>query len=187
MISSAGLCTPQKSIKSSPKQKETSQVKTELATLAGGCFWGMEDLIRKIPGVLSTAVGYTGGTLPNATYDEVKKGGTMHTEAVQIEFDPGVLTFKQLLGHFFRMHDPTTVNRQGNDIGTQYRSSIFFHGEEQQKTAEAVKAEVNASGKWKKPLVTEIVPAKPFYRAEEYHQKYLVKNPGGYTCHYYRD
>ncbi len=161
--------------------------KTEIATLAGGCFWGVEDLIRKIPGVIETSVGYTGGSVPNATYDVVKKGATGHSEAVQIEFDPTKVGFEEILAHFFRLHDPTTANRQGNDVGTQYRSAIFFHSETQKATAEKVIAAVQASGKWKGKIVTEVVPAGPYYRAEEYHQKYLVKNPGGYTCHFYRD
>lgn len=161
--------------------------KTELATLAGGCFWGMEEIVRQIPGVLSTMVGYTGGDVPNATYEVVKKGKSGHAEAIQIEFDPKVLTFESLLGWFFKMHDPTTTNRQGNDVGTQYRSAIFFHDAEQEATAKKVIAAVDAAGKWKRPIVTEVVPLKPFYPAEDYHQKYLVKNPGGYTCHYLRD
>jgi len=161
--------------------------KTELATLAGGCFWGVEELIRKIPGVIETSVGYTGGTVPNATYDVVKKGATGHAESLQIEFDPEKVSFETILEHFFKLHDPTTTNRQGNDVGTQYRSAIFFHSAEQQSTAQRVIQKVDASGKWKGKVVTQVVPAGPFYRAEEYHQKYLIKNPGGYTCHYYRD
>ncbi len=161
--------------------------KTELATLAGGCFWGMEEIIRQIPGVISTVVGYTGGEVAGATYEIVKKGKSGHAEAIQIEFDPTVLTFESLLSWFFKMHDPTTTNRQGNDVGTQYRSAIFFHDAEQETAAKKVIAEVEASGKCKRPIVTEVVPLKPFYTAEEYHQKYLVKNPGGYTCHYLRD
>ncbi len=161
--------------------------RTEIATMAGGCFWGMEDLIRKIPGVIETTVGYTGGDVPNATYEVVKRGSTGHAESVQIEFDPAKVSYEGILDHFFRMHDPTTVNRQGNDVGSQYRSVIFFHSDEQKAVAEKVIAKVQASGKWKGKVVTEVVPAGPFYRAEEYHQKYLIKNPGGYTCHYYRD
>jgi len=160
--------------------------KTEIATLAGGCFWGMEDILRKIPGVVDTVVGYTGGTTKNPTYEEVHSGKTGHAEAVEITFDPSKISFEELLGYFFRMHDPTTKNRQGNDVGTSYRSAIFYHGEKQREIAEKVKAEVDASGKWKNPVVTEIVPASVFYRAEEYHQDYLVKHPGGYTCHYLR-
>lgn len=161
--------------------------KTEIATLAGGCFWGVEEILRQMPGVLETVVGYTGGSTKGPKYEQVKTGSTGHAEAIQIEFDPGRVSFEEILRLFFRMHDPTTKNRQGNDIGTQYRSAIFFHSEEQKATAEKVKAEVDASGKWKNPLATEIVPAVEFWPAEEYHQKYLVKNPGGYTCHYLRD
>jgi peptide methionine sulfoxide reductase msrA/msrB len=159
----------------------------EVATLAGGCFWGMEELVRQIPGVRETGVGYTGGDLANATYEQVKKGTTGHAEAVQIVFDPKKLSYADLLLAFFRMHDPTTVDRQGGDAGTQYRSAIFYCGEEQRRVAEAVREQVNASGKWKRPLVTQIVPARDFWKAEDYHQKYLVKNPGGYTCHFMRD
>ncbi|MFN7959593.1 MAG: bifunctional methionine sulfoxide reductase B/A protein [Holophagaceae bacterium] len=155
----------------------------EVATLAGGCFWGMEDLLRKQPGVISTEVGYTGGTVANATYQNHEG----HAEAVQIRFDPSKTSFEALLRFFFRMHDPTTLNRQGNDLGTSYRSAIFYHSEAQRQTAQRVKAEVDASGKWKRPIVTEITPAGPWWKAEEYHQDYLIKNPGGYTCHYVRD
>jgi methionine-S-sulfoxide reductase len=160
---------------------------TEIATLAGGCFWGMEDLIRRIPGVIDTEVGYTGGTLDGPKYEQVKTGRTGHAEAVRVVFDPERLSFEELLGWFFRMHDPTTRNRQGNDAGTPYRSAIFYHDEEQRHVAEAVKRRVDESGKWGRPVVTEIVPAGPFYPAEDYHQDYLVKNPGGYTCHWVRD
>lgn len=159
----------------------------EIAILAGGCFWGVEDLIRKLPGVLETQVGYTGGETKNPVYTQVKTGTTNHAEAIKIIFDPSVLKFSDLLEFFFKMHDPTTVNRQGNDLGTQYRSAIFYTSEEQKKTAESVKQEVDQSGKWKKPIVTEIVPATEFYDAEDYHQDYLKKNPGGYTCHWIRD
>ena len=159
----------------------------EVATLAGGCFWGMEDILRTIPGVIGTRVGYTGGFTPHPTYADVHAGTTGHAEAVEVTFDPHVLSFEALLGYFFRMHDPTTLNRQGNDVGTSYRSAIFYHDESQRQTAERVKAAVAASGKWKNPIVTEIVPAGEFTPAEEEHQKYLMKHPGGYTCHYLRD
>ena len=158
-----------------------------IATFAGGCFWGMEDLIRQQPGVLATVVGYTGGTTPDADYEQVHTGATGHAEAVQITYDPAKTTFKALVTFFFHVHDPTTPNRQGNDVGTQYRSAIFYHTPEQKAVAEQVKAEVDASGFWKRKVVTEIVPAGPFWTAEEYHQKYLMKNPGGYTCHYFRN
>jgi methionine-S-sulfoxide reductase len=167
--------------------KEKKMVSTEIATLAGGCFWGMEEILRKIPGILDTQVGYTGGESPNPTYEIVKTGTSGHAESIQITFDPKVITFESVLRYFFRMHDPTTKNRQGNDVGSQYRSAIFYHSDAQKKTAETVKADVDKSGKWKRPIVTEIVPATPFYPAEAYHQKYLQKNPGGYTCHYLRD
>lgn len=157
-----------------------------MATLAGGCFWGMEEIIRNLPGVISTSVGYTGGTSDSPTYREVCSGTTGHAEAVQITFDPTRTTFEALLGFFFRMHDPTTLNRQHNDVGTQYRSAIFYHSDAQRQTAEKVKAEANASQKRPRPVVTEIVPAGTFWPAEEYHQKYLVKNPGGYNCHVLR-
>ncbi|NMO13962.1 bifunctional methionine sulfoxide reductase B/A protein [Pyxidicoccus fallax] len=161
---------------------------SETALLAGGCFWGMEDILRKIPGVLQTDVGYTGGTFKSPTYEDVSSGDTGHAESVRVVFDPKVLSYETLLEKwFFRMHDPTTLNRQGNDIGTQYRSAIFYLSDAQRRVAEEVKARVNASGKWSRPVVTQIVPAGEFTPAETYHQDYLVKNPGGYTCHYLRD
>ena len=159
----------------------------EIATLAGGCFWGMEDLIRDIPGVLDTEVGYTGGHTDNATYQDVRTGSTGHAESIQIAFDPNQVSYEAILAFFFRMHDPTTKNRQGNDVGSQYRSAIFYHSDAQKETAERVKKAVDASGKWKKPIVTEIVPAGSFWPAEGYHQDYLEKHPDGYTCHYLRD
>ena len=155
----------------------------EVATLAGGCFWGMEDILRKTPGVTGTRVGYTGGITKNATYPQVHEGNTGHAEAVEITFDPTRLSYEKLLLLFFRMHDPTTLNRQGNDVGTSYRSAIFYHSDQQRETAERVKQRVDASGKWGAPVVTEIVPATDFWEAEAYHQDYLEKNPGGYTCH----
>jgi peptide methionine sulfoxide reductase msrA/msrB len=161
--------------------------KRETAILAGGCFWGMEEIIRDIPGVIETEVGYTGGVTRNPVYEQVHAGTTGHAEAVRIVFDPDRLSFEDLLGWFFRMHDPTTKNRQGNDIGTSYRSAIFYTSEEQRKTAEAVKERVDASGKWPRPIVTEITKASDWWPAEDYHQGYLQKNPGGYTCHFLRD
>jgi peptide methionine sulfoxide reductase msrA/msrB len=155
----------------------------EIATLAGGCFWGMQEILRKIPGVISSRVGYTGGTLANPTYEDVHLGTTGHAESVEVTFDPSVISYEQL----FKMHDPTTPNRQGNDVGTQYRSAIFYHSDEQKKTAEQVKERVGKSGKWARPIATEIVPALPFYLAEDYHQDYLEKHPDGYTCHFMRD
>jgi peptide methionine sulfoxide reductase msrA/msrB len=160
---------------------------TETVYLAGGCFWGMEDLLRKIPGVLDTEAGYTGGWLKNPTYDDTHDSKSGHAESVKVVYDPKKLAFADLLEKwFFRMHDPTTLNRQGNDVGTQYRSAIFFLTDEQRKIAEEVTARVDKSGKWKKPVVTEIAAASTWYKAEDYHQDYLVKNPGGYTCHYLR-
>ena len=163
-----------------PGQRET-------AILSGGCFWGMQDLLRKVPGVLETEVGYTGGTVPDATYEIVKSGTSGHAESVQVVFDPSVLSYRELLLWYFRMHDPTTADRQGNDRGTQYRSAIFYTTPEQQEIAEQVKAEVDAAGHYDDPIVTQIVAAGPFWKAEDYHQDYLVKHPHGYTCHFLRD
>lgn len=165
----------------------TTESKTEKAILAGGCFWGVEELLRSQPGVLSTQVGYTGGTIPNPTYEIVKRGTSGHAESIEVTFDPAKTSYEKILKYFFQLHDPTTVNQQGNDRGTQYRSAIFFLSPEQQQTAKKVKELVEASGAWKKPVVTEIIPATQFYSAETYHQDYLQKNPGGYTCHYVRD
>jgi methionine-S-sulfoxide reductase len=160
----------------------------EVAVLAGGCFWGMEDILRKIPGVLETEVGYTGGWLESPRYEDTHDSRSGHAEAVRVVFDPRVLSYEDLLEKwFFRMHDPTTLDRQGNDRGTQYRSAIFYVDESQKAAAERVKARVAASGRWKRPIVTEITKASRWWRAEEYHQDYLVKNPLGYTCHYLRD
>ena len=159
---------------------------TETATLAGGCFWGVEELIRKLPGVVDTTVGYTGGTLAKPRYEDVKSGKTGHAESLEIKFDPERISYEEILRYFFRLHDPTTPNRQGNDVGTQYRSAIFVHDAKQRETAERVKNDVNASGKWPRPVMTEIVDATDFWPAEEYHQDYLQKYPNGYTCHYLR-
>ncbi len=158
----------------------------QTAVLAGGCFWGVEELIRQLPGVVRTEVGYTGGTVPNATYELVKSGRTGHAESIEITYDPARISYEEILEFFFKMHDPTTANRQGNDVGTQYRSAIFYHDDEQRKAAERVKQKVDRSGAWKRPVVTEIVPASAFWSAEDYHQDYLQKNPNGYTCHYDR-
>ncbi len=156
------------------------------AYLAGGCFWGMEELVQQIPGVLATEAGYTGGDTPDATYEAVKTGHTGHAESIKVVFDPEKLSYRHLLFEFFRMHNPTTSNRQGNDIGTQYRSAIFYLDENQRNIAKQVIQTVEASGEWQASIVTELAPFRVFYRAEEYHQKYLVKHPGGYTCHYIR-
>jgi len=159
-------------------------VTTQKATLAGGCFWGVEELFRAQPGVTKTTVGYTGGDLPNARYEDVKTGRTGHAESLEIEFDPEKTSYDAILDFFFSLHDPTTAQRQGNDIGSQYRSAIFVHDESQREAAK--KAIERAQSKWPRPIVTEVVDAKPFWPAEEYHQDYLQKHPNGYTCHYVR-
>ena len=166
---------------------KAAAAKTERALFAGGCFWGMEQIIREIPGVTDTNVGYTGGKTVAPTYKQVCSGTTGHAEAVEIIFDPAKISYEKLLDYFFRMHDPTTLNQQHNDRGTQYRSAIFYLSEDQRLAAEKVKERVDKSGKFKKPVVTEITKADTFYAAETYHQDYLVKNPGGYTCHILRD
>lgn len=160
--------------------------KIETATLAAGCFWGTEEYFRKIPGVVETRVGYTGGT-KRANYEEVSSGHTEHAEALEIKFDPKKISYRELLVHFFKMHDPTTLNRQGNDRGSQYRSAVFTHTKEQEKTTKDLIALINKSGAWKLPLTTVVSEAGDFFPAETYHQKYLVKNPGGYDNHYVRN
>ncbi|HEY8924200.1 MAG TPA: bifunctional methionine sulfoxide reductase B/A protein [Polyangia bacterium] len=183
----AGTHTDNACARPGPGQAPGCETTLETAVLAGGCFWGMEEIIREIPGVLETEVGYTGGKTQAPTYQDVKTGMTGHAESIRVVFDPKKLSYADLLEKwFFRMHDPTTPNRQGNDVGTQYRSAIFVTSPEQRKVAEEVKARVDKSGKWKRPIVTEIVEAGTFTRAEDYHQKYLVKHPGGYTCHFLR-
>ena len=157
-------------------------MKQERSILAGGCFWGMQDLIRKRTGVISTRVGYSGGDVPNATY---RNHGT-HAEAIEIVFDPDRLSFRELLEFFFQVHDPTTRNRQGNDVGTSYRSAIFTTSDEQRRIAEDTIADVNASGLWPGKVVTEVAPAGPFWEAEPEHQDYLERIPNGYTCHFVR-
>jgi peptide methionine sulfoxide reductase msrA/msrB len=159
----------------------------ETAILAGGCFWGMEEIIRKIPGVLKTTVGYSGGTTPDPTYEDVCTGTTGHAESIEIVFDSNRLSYESLLDYFYRMHDPTTLNRQHGDVGTQYRSAIFYTSPEQKEIAERVTMKWNKSGKFDRPITTEIAAASKFYSAEDYHQKYLVKHPNGYTCHVLRD
>jgi peptide methionine sulfoxide reductase msrA/msrB len=160
----------------------------ETVVLAGGCFWGMEELLRGIDGVLETEVGYAGGATPSPVYETVKTGRTGHAESVRVVFDPARISFAELLEKwFFRMHDPTTVDRQGNDRGSQYRSAIFATSDEQMKVAREVIAKVDASGVWPKPIVTEVVAAVPFTPAEDYHQDYLQAHPNGYTCHYMRN
>jgi peptide-methionine (S)-S-oxide reductase len=157
-------------------------IQTERAILAGGCFWGMQDLIRKMPGVIKTRVGYTGGDVPKATYHN---HGT-HAEAIEITFDPTITSYRTLLEFFFQIHDPTTRNRQGNDVGTSYRSAIFYVNDEQKRIAEDTIADVNASGLWPGKVVTEVAPAGPIWEAEPEHQDYLRRFPDGYTCHFVR-
>lgn len=158
----------------------------EIAYLAGGCFWGLEDLIYKLPGVIDVEDGYTGGTSNDATYELVHSGADGNAESIKVTFDPKKLAYADLLRYFFRIHDPTTLNRQGNDRGSEYRSAIFYLSEEQKITAEEVRKEVDTSGKWNKPVVTEITKAGDWAKAEEYHQDYLKKHPGGYSCHFDR-
>jgi len=161
---------------------------TEVAVLAGGCFWGVEEILRGVPGVVDTDVGYTGGWLENPTYEDTHDSNSGHAEAIRVTFDPAVLSYEDLLEQwFFKLHDPTTLNRQGNDVGTQYRSAIFPQTPEQKSAAEQVKARVEASGKWRRPITTTIEPASTWYSAEAYHQDYLRKHPGGYSCHFMRD
>jgi peptide-methionine (S)-S-oxide reductase len=155
---------------------------TERAVLAGGCFWGMQDLIRRLPGVVSTRVGYTGGDVPNATY----RNHGSHAEAIEILFDPARISYRALLEFFFQIHDPTTRNRQGNDVGPSYRSEIFYTSDEQKAVAEDTIADVNASGLWPGKVVTPITPASEFWEAEPEHQDYLERYPDGYTCHFPR-
>jgi peptide-methionine (S)-S-oxide reductase len=155
---------------------------TEKAILAGGCFWGMQDLIRKMPGVQHTRVGYSGGDVANATY----RNHGSHAEAIEIIYDPAVLSYRKILEFFFQIHDPSTPNRQGNDLGTSYRSAIYYLDEQQKATAEDIIADVNASGLWPGKVATELAPAGPFWEAEPEHQDYLERIPNGYTCHYVR-
>jgi peptide methionine sulfoxide reductase msrA/msrB len=171
-----------------PGEGPSCEATVEEAVLAGGCFWGMEDILNKIPGVIESTVGYAGGATPNPKYEQVRTGSTGHAEAIRILFDPKRISFQDLLEQwFFKMHDPTTKNQQGNDRGSQYRSAIFVTSAKQREVAELAKKHAQESGRWKRPIVTEIVDAGPFTPAEEYHQKYLEKHPGGYTCHFMRD
>jgi len=165
-----------------PTPSAAGQGEFETVELAGGCFWGMQQLLRRIPGVLGTEVGYAGGQVRNATY----RNHEGHAEAVRVRYDPRQLPFEQLLRWFFRMHDPTTKDRQGNDRGSSYRSAIFYHTEDQRRTAEAFIDRLNQKGQWGAPVVTEVKQADQFWRGEEDHQDYLEKLPRGYTCHYLR-
>lgn len=175
--------------KSMAGEKDFTQVPQglEVATFAGGCFWGMEDLFRNQNGVKETRVGYSGGNLDNPSYFSVTTGKTGHAESLQVLFDPKVISYESLVKYFFKIHDPTTLNQQGNDKGTQYRSVIFYGDNKQKETAQKVMDKLNKEKVWKKPIVTQLVPFVKFFAAEQYHQDYLVKNPGGYTCHYERN
>ncbi len=159
----------------------------ELATFGSGCFWCTEAVFQRIKGVEKVVSGYSGGNVENPTYRQVCGGGTGHAEAVQIEFDPLQITYPEILEIFWKTHDPTTMDRQGNDVGPQYRSVIFYHNEEQKRLAEEYKKKLDEAHIWEDPIVTEIVPFKKFYPAEDYHQDYLRKHPGGYTCHWLRE
>lgn len=156
--------------------------KTDIAVLAGGCFWGMQDLIRKMPGVIKTRVGYTGGDVQNATY---RDHGT-HAEAIEITFNPDIVSYRDILEFFFQIHDPTTPDRQGNDIGPSYRSAIFYKNKEQEQIARQTITDVNDSALWPAPVITEVEPAGDFWEAEPEHQDYLERYPNGYTCHFIR-
>lgn len=182
---SSGAVAPTKAQLQEVELKATDN--RQIALLAGGCFWGVEDLLRKLPGVLETTVGYTGGRVADPGYGDVKTGRSGHAESVQVVFDPSQISYSRILEYFFSIHDPTTTDRQGNDVGSQYRSTIFVVDDAQREAAEAVMAKVTAAGDWKAPLATKVEPAGKFYPAESYHQDYLEKNPGGYTCHYERD
>jgi peptide-methionine (S)-S-oxide reductase len=160
----------------------TDEAQHETVFLAGGCFWGMQDILRKIPGVIETDVGYAGGHVGNATY----RNHDGHAETVRVVFDPQQLPFEELLRWFFRMHDPTTQDRQGYDIGSSYRSAIYYTTEEQKRVAEEFKHDLEERGKWGAPIVTEVQPAGDYWVAEPEHQDYLMRNPGGYTCHFMR-
>lgn len=159
---------------------------TQNIVIAGGCFWGVEELFRDLPGVIDTEVGYSGGHTKNPTYESVRSGDTGHAEAMKVSFDPTETNYKKLFHFFFSIHDPTTLNQQGNDRGSQYRSAIFYQNPEEKAAAEQVIAEVKNQGYWQKPIQTELTPFTEFYSAEAYHQDYLQKNPNGYTCHFKR-
>lgn len=161
--------------------------KLEKAILAGGCFWGVEELFRNLDGVVKTEVGYTGGAVPNPTYEIVKTGLSGHAESILIEFDPSKISYEKILKFFFTIHNPTQLNRQQNDVGSQYRSEIFYLSKEQEEIAKKVIKEADASGVFKKPVVTKISKAAEFFSAEQYHQDYLQKNSNGYTCHHVRE
>ena len=169
------------------EQKMTPMKVKQTAVFGGGCFWGVEELLKKLDGVIKTDVGYAGGTSKNPTYSQVTTGETGHAEVVRVEFDPNKITYEELLNEFFRLHDPTTLNKQGNDVGTQYRSIILAQNKEQQQEAEDFIKKVEDSDQWKKPITTKVTLSTDFYLAEDYHQDYLDKNPNGYTCHFIRE
>ncbi len=169
-------------MKGEPMEKNDTMDTSKIATFGAGCFWGVEAAYRQIPGVLSTRVGYLGGTMDNPTYRDVCSGRTGHAEVVEVKYDPSRLTYDDLLTVFWENHDPTTLNRQGPDVGEQYRSAIFYHDDEQKAVADASKEERDRSGKYRRPIVTEITPASAFYEAEDYHQQYLEKR-GMSSCH----
>jgi methionine-S-sulfoxide reductase len=165
-----------------PQGADTNR-KTEIAVLAGGCFWGVEEILRGVPGVLDTDVGYTGGWVENPTYEDTHGSRSGHAEAIRVTFDPSVLSYEDLLEQwFFKLHDPTTLNRQGNDVGTQYRSAIYYHSPEQERTAREVIEQLRRDGTWDDPIVTEVTPLDRFYPAEEYHQQYFQRNPTRMYC-----
>jgi peptide-methionine (S)-S-oxide reductase len=166
-----------------PFKKEHQCMLKKQAVFAGGCFWGLEELIRKEPGVLDTEVGYAGGSNTDPSY----QNHPGHAEAVKISYDADTTSFKKLLDFFFRVHDPTTLNKQGNDIGSSYRSTIFYSNDQEKHIAQEMIDVVNSSGRWKNPVVTTLEPIKVFYQAEDEHQDYLSKNPNGYTCHFLRE
>ena len=166
------------------RSNPTAPLKLETATFAGGCFWCVEAIFQNLQGVASVVSGYTGGSVENPTYDQVCSGATGHAEAIQITFDPAKISYKELLEVFWQTHDPTTLNRQGNDTGTQYRSAIFYHSDQQRQTAELYKKELVAAKIWGSPIVTEIVPFKKFYKAEDYHQNYYRQNAGQPYCRF---
>jgi methionine-S-sulfoxide reductase len=166
---------------------QTSSGTVETATLAAGCFWGTEEFFRKIPGVLETRVGYTGGHSKNPSYEDTSSGTSGHAESLELKFNPAKVSYVELLTLFFKMHDPTTADRQGNDVGSQYRSAIFFHDEKQKQLALELMRKIDKSGAWHAKLSTQVVPAGIFYPAEDYHQHYLVKHPGGYDNHTLRN
>jgi len=173
-------------IMNNPIHAENEEQTFQLAYLAGGCYWGLEDLLRKVPGVVDTKVGFSGGHIKNVTYKEVSRGDTGHAESIEIQFNSKELSYENLLLHFFKMHDPTTLNQQGNDKGTQYRSAIFYTTDKQKNVALQTVDLVNKSKVWGAAVTTEIVAFTTFYAAEESHQKYLIKNPDGYSCHFAR-